>query len=173
MPLLGCLSWGVGLPGDLPPRLRPCVHTRSVSPSPPGRRSAGGWRETEECPLSTAGQTAGPQLSPSDDPLCTQANTMGSMFQALLSEGAAAVKASGCVLVPGMLNATRTCMYGLPRTRVPLGRVKLLQPEPQAGCPRISSGDESEGVRSVPQDHGLSTNGKLTATSNPGNPNGG
>ena len=50
-----------------------------------------------------AGQTAGPQLSPSDDPLCTQANTMGSVFQPLLSEGAAAVNASGCVLVPGTL----------------------------------------------------------------------
>lgn len=91
---------------------------------------------------------------------------MGSVFQALLSEGAAAVSAPGCVLMPGMLTPPGHA------SRAPLGRVRLLWPEPQAGCPHISS-DESKGVRSAPQDHGLSTKRKLIATSNPGNPNGG
>lgn len=59
-------------------------------------------------------------------------------------------------------HATRTCVYALPRTRAPLGRVRLLQPEPH------QLGRREQQSQVCARDHGLSTKGKLTATSNPG-----
>ena len=53
-------------------------------------------------------------------------------------------------------------MYALPRTRAPLGRVRLLHPEPH------QLGRREQQSQVCARDHSLSTNGKLTATSNPG-----
>lgn len=85
---------------------------------------------------------------------------MASVFQALLSEGAAAVSA----LVVSSCQA---------HSRHQDMRICSSQDEGSTGQSgffsqnHISSGDESKS-QVCAQDHGLSMNGKLTATSNPG-----
>lgn len=101
-----------------------------------------------------------------------------SVFQALSSKGAAAARSTSrlCftagVLVPDTLMLPgHVC--ALPKTTALLGSVSCFSGHNRGlETARSKAGHDRHRVRSTPGDHSLSTNGKLTATSDPGNPKG-